>query len=87
MDYAANAASLGCAAAAVGDVAGLRAALESAREASGPSLIACRIEPERAVLSGGAFWDVGVPHASGDERVRRLAHDHLQRARLQRRYL
>jgi 3D-(3,5/4)-trihydroxycyclohexane-1,2-dione acylhydrolase (decyclizing) len=87
VDLAANAASLGCAAVTIDDAGALRAALDAARDEPGPSLIACHVEPGRSVLSGGAFWDVGVPHASGDEQVRRLAHDHLQRARLQRPYL
>ena len=87
VDYAANAASLGCASVTVDDVDGLRSALESARDEPRPSLIACRVEPVRALLGGGAFWDLGVPQASGDARVRRLASDHLRRAGRQRPYL
>jgi 3D-(3,5/4)-trihydroxycyclohexane-1,2-dione acylhydrolase (decyclizing) len=87
VDYAANAASLGCAAVTVDDLDGLRAALESAREEPRPSLIACHVDPARALLGGGAFWDLGVPQASGDAQVRRLASDHRRRARRQRPYL
>ena len=87
VDYTANAASLGCAAVDVADVAGLRAALASAREEPRPSLIACHVEPLRGLLSSGAFWDLGVPQASEDEQVRRLTSDHLDRSRGQRSYL
>jgi 3D-(3,5/4)-trihydroxycyclohexane-1,2-dione acylhydrolase (decyclizing) len=87
VDYAANAASLGCAATVVRDVDGLRAALASAREEPRPSLVACHVEPLRALPGTGAFWDLGVPKASEDEQVRRLAREHLERARLQRSYL
>lgn len=87
VDYAANAASLGCAAVDVFDVDGLRAALASAREEPRSSVIACHVEPLRALPSAGAFWDLGVPQASTDERVRRLAREHLERARKQRSYL
>jgi 3D-(3,5/4)-trihydroxycyclohexane-1,2-dione acylhydrolase (decyclizing) len=87
VDYAANAASLGCAAVTVDDLDGLRSALASARAESRTSLIACHVEPLRGLLSGGAFWDLGVPQASGSEDVRRLAAEHVERARWQRAYL
>ena len=87
VDYAANAASLGCAAVDVGDLDGLRAALAAARDEPRPSLIACHVEPLRGLLSSGAFWDLGVPQASEDAEVRRLASDHRERARRRRSYL
>ena len=87
VDYATNAVSLGCAAADVHDLDELRAALASARDEPRPTLIACHVEPLRGLLGSGAFWDLGVPHASEDEEVRRLASDHLERARRQRAYL
>jgi 3D-(3,5/4)-trihydroxycyclohexane-1,2-dione acylhydrolase (decyclizing) len=87
IDYAANAASLGCAAVDAGDVDGLRVALAAARAEPRPSLIACRVEPLRSLPSGGAFWDLGVPRASERDEVRRRAAEHLARARRQRPYL
>lgn len=87
VDYAANAASLGCCAVDVRDVDRLRAALESARAERRPSVIACHVEPRRSLLGGGAFWDLGVPRASEDEQVLRLTRDHAERARRQRSYL
>jgi 3D-(3,5/4)-trihydroxycyclohexane-1,2-dione acylhydrolase (decyclizing) len=87
VDYAANAASLGCAAVDVRDLDELRAALASARDEPRPTLIACHVEPLRGLLGSGAFWDLGVPQASDDAEVRRLASDHLERARRQRSYM
>ena len=87
VDYAANAASLGCAAVEVRDLDELRAALASARGEPRPALIACHVEPLRGLVGSGAFWDLGVAHASEDDEVRRLASDHLERARRQRSYL
>ena len=87
VDYAANAASLGCAAGDVLDLRELRAALASARDEPRPTLIACHVEPLRGLLGSGAFWDLGVAQASEDDEVRRLARDHLERARRQRSYL
>jgi 3D-(3,5/4)-trihydroxycyclohexane-1,2-dione acylhydrolase (decyclizing) len=87
IDYAANAATLGCAAVTVDDVEGLRSALASARAEPQPSLIACHVEPLRGLLTSGAFWDLGVPQASADPEVRRLAGEHRERARSQLSYL
>ncbi|MGH2948708.1 MAG: thiamine pyrophosphate-dependent enzyme, partial [Solirubrobacteraceae bacterium] len=87
VDYAANAASLGCAATTVSDLDGLRSALATARKETRPFVIACHVEPLRALLGGGAFWDLGVPRASGEDAVRRLASEHVERARRQRPYL
>ena len=71
----------------VADLAGLRDALVAARAESRPSLLACRVEPLRALPGGGAFWDLGVPQVSEREEVRRLAAEHLARAGRQRSYL
>jgi len=87
VDYAANAASLGCAAEVAAGVDGLRAALASARDEPRPSVIVCEVEPLRPLPDSGAFWDLGVPHASEDARVLRLTQEHRERARRQRWYL
>jgi 3D-(3,5/4)-trihydroxycyclohexane-1,2-dione acylhydrolase (decyclizing) len=87
VDYAANAASLGCAAEVVHDVDGLRGALATARTEPRPSVVVCAVEPLRALPESGAFWDLGVPQASQDAQVRRLAREHRERARRQRWYV
>lgn len=87
VDYVANARSLGCRAERADTVDELGAALERARARAGASVIACHVEPQRALLGGGAFWDLGVAQASADETVRRLAAEHARRARAQRPYL
>jgi 3D-(3,5/4)-trihydroxycyclohexane-1,2-dione acylhydrolase (decyclizing) len=87
VDYAANAESLGCAAFAAADVESVRSALAAARAEARPSVIVCDVEPLRGLPDSGAFWDVGVAHASEDAEVRRLAEEHFARARSQRRHL
>jgi 3D-(3,5/4)-trihydroxycyclohexane-1,2-dione acylhydrolase (decyclizing) len=87
VDYAANAASLGCAAELVSDVDGLRTALASARAEQRPSVIVCEVEPLRSLPGSGAFWDLGVPQASEDPRVLRLTQEHRERARRRRWYV
>ena len=68
VDYAANAESLGCAAYRAGTAQELEQALAAARDCPGPAVIECRVDPRPAPLSG-AWWDLGVPTVSGDERV------------------
>ena len=43
-------------------------ALDAARDCAGPAVIECRVVPEPAPASG-AWWDLGVPAVSADERV------------------
>ena len=68
VDYAANAESLGCAAFRAGTAQELEQALAAARDCPGPAVIECRVEPLPAPPSG-AWWDLGVPAVSRDERV------------------
>jgi 3D-(3,5/4)-trihydroxycyclohexane-1,2-dione acylhydrolase (decyclizing) len=87
VDFVANAASLGCQAERATDAAALREALERARSARGPVLIACPTDPDRPLLGSGAFWDLGVPEVADDGTTRRLTAAHRERARaLQRHY-
>jgi 3D-(3,5/4)-trihydroxycyclohexane-1,2-dione acylhydrolase (decyclizing) len=72
IDYAANAASLRCAAFRAATAAELERALDAAREGSRPAVIACQVEATPAPPSG-AWWDLGVPEASGDADVARAA--------------
>ena len=83
IDYAANAASLGCAAFHAAGEAELEHALDAARAGTRPAVIACEVEAVPAPDSG-AWWDLGVPEVSGDEEVRRAAASHREGAALQR---
>jgi len=87
VDFAANAASLGCATWTARDGGALRDALEGARGERRPVVIACPIDPDRPLPGSGAFWDLGVPEVAADPATRRLAGEHRGRARaLQRAY-
>jgi 3D-(3,5/4)-trihydroxycyclohexane-1,2-dione acylhydrolase (decyclizing) len=70
VDYAANAASMGCATWRVATAAGLAAALEAARTETRAAVIVCDVDPGRTLLSSGAWWDVGVQDAVGAARQR-----------------
>lgn len=69
VDFAAHAASMGCLAEEVDDVAGLAGALDRARAADRTTVIVLRTDPY-AWSDGGAFWEVGLPEVSDDEAVR-----------------
>jgi len=87
IDYAAAADSFGCRGRRADDRVALRAALAEARAGDVTTVIHCPTAPDRPLLGSGAFWDLGVPEAAVDERVRRLAAEHLaERARRRRRY-
>lgn len=68
VDYATNAESLGCTAFRAATAEELERALAAARDCPGPAVIECRVEPLPAPPSG-AWWDLGVPAVSGDERA------------------
>jgi 3D-(3,5/4)-trihydroxycyclohexane-1,2-dione acylhydrolase (decyclizing) len=88
VDYAANARSLGAAAWHVASVEELEDALDAARDLSPPTpgLIACAVEPQRALLGSGAWWDLGIPEVSSDPQVRELAAAHARAGEGQRFY-
>jgi 3D-(3,5/4)-trihydroxycyclohexane-1,2-dione acylhydrolase (decyclizing) len=87
VDFAASAESFGCRGRRAEDAETLAHALEEARADDVTTVIHCPTVPDRPLLGSGAFWDLGVPEAAVDERVRRLAVKHLaERARRQRRY-
>ena len=82
-DIAANARSIGCAAAVAADGDELRAALAAARERfDRPTVIVCPTAPARSLLGSGAFWDLGVPEVatSADTRARTAAHHEAREA-------
>jgi 3D-(3,5/4)-trihydroxycyclohexane-1,2-dione acylhydrolase (decyclizing) len=72
VDYAANAESLGCAAFRARTAADLEEALDAARAEARPCVVECHVDPVPAPASG-AWWDLGVPEASGDDEAMRAA--------------
>ena len=86
VDFVANARSLGCAAALAADAGALRAALAGARACARPSVIVCPTAPYRSLLGGGAFWDLGVPHAAGDAVALQRTAEHVRAGAAQRLY-
>ncbi len=70
IDYAAHARSMGALAENVDDVAGLAAALKRAHAADRTTLIAIKVDPDRATEAGGHWWDVAVPEVSDSAKVR-----------------
>jgi 3D-(3,5/4)-trihydroxycyclohexane-1,2-dione acylhydrolase (decyclizing) len=76
IDFAAHARSLGAEAEAVGDIAGLEAALARARSAAGPYLIAIETDPRPTTEAGGHWWDVAVPEVSTRAEVRAARRDY-----------
>ncbi len=86
VDFVANATGLGCLAERATDAQALRAALGRARSAAGPVVIACPTDPDRPLLDGGAFWDLGLPEVAEDETTQRLGSEHRERARARQRH-
>ncbi|MCY4663434.1 MAG: 3D-(3,5/4)-trihydroxycyclohexane-1,2-dione acylhydrolase (decyclizing), partial [Acidimicrobiaceae bacterium] len=68
VDFAAHAASMGCASETVRTVAELEAAIERARQADRTYVIALRTHPS-SWTEGGAFWEVSVPEVSARPEV------------------
>jgi 3D-(3,5/4)-trihydroxycyclohexane-1,2-dione acylhydrolase (decyclizing) len=83
VDFAAHAASMGCATEQVSTVAELEAALERARGNDRTTVIALRTEPN-VWTEGGCFWEVGVPEVSNRAEVL-AAHEAMQAGKRQQR--
>lgn len=86
VDFAANAASFGCASWTASTIEEFEQALTEARAADGPALIAVHVEPSRGLSPNGVFWDVGVPLASESEDTRARVSVH-EEGRTKQRYL
>ena len=86
MDFVANAQSMGCDAVSVTTVDELSAALESARAGTNTTVIVCPTDPQGALPSSGAFWDLGVPQVASDEVAEELAQEHIETAKTSQRY-
>ncbi|MCW2994888.1 MAG: iolD [Conexibacter sp.] len=87
VDLAAMARSMGCAGVAVSSTEKLRAALGAARAGDRSTVIVVPTAADRPLLSGGAFWDLGVPEVSTDAHTQALTADFLDCRRAQRTYL
>lgn len=86
IDYAANAASLGCKVADVSTRAALLRALAETRSGSVPIVIAAHISDEPFPVPAGAWWDFGFPEIQGDSRVNERRAEYLRGQALQRWY-
>jgi 3D-(3,5/4)-trihydroxycyclohexane-1,2-dione acylhydrolase (decyclizing) len=70
VDYAANAASLGCETIVAEDPEQLAKALEAARSAAGPVVIVAKAEKRGGSVGNDLWWDLGVAQVSGSEGAR-----------------
>ncbi len=86
VDYAANAASMGCSVHRAGTLDELAAAIDAARAEDGPSVIVAKVERHRLLSGTECFWDVGIFQASGREQMRELSAAHQDGQRTQRYY-
>jgi TPP-dependent trihydroxycyclohexane-1,2-dione (THcHDO) dehydratase len=64
----------------------LGAALQAARRAQKTTVIVCPTDPDRPLLSSGAFWDLGVTEAAESQETKQLAEAHLKARARQRSY-
>ena len=64
LDFAAQAHGLGALAITVDGIAGLGAALQTARNADRTTVIVLRSDPRASTEAGGQWWDVAVPEVS-----------------------
>jgi 3D-(3,5/4)-trihydroxycyclohexane-1,2-dione acylhydrolase (decyclizing) len=77
IDFAAHAASLGAQASKVSTLAGLEAAVRSARNATRTTVVVIDTDPTASTCAGGHWWDVAVPEVSdrGAVTAARAAYD------------
>jgi len=87
VDYAANAASFGCATFTAETRAELRTALEATRQIDRPCVIAARVSSEDFDLPSAAWWDYGSAEAVDDPSTMTQHHGYLAAAAKQRWYL
>ena len=86
IDYEANARSMGVDAVRAETPDALRTALEIARLSERTTVIVCTTDPNRPLLSSGAFWDLGVPESATSPATAQLAADHQAARAAQRSY-
>jgi 3D-(3,5/4)-trihydroxycyclohexane-1,2-dione acylhydrolase (decyclizing) len=86
VDFAANAASMGCAVHRAETLDELAGAIDAARAEEGPSVIVASVERHRLLSGTECFWDVGIYQTSENERMRGLSAEHQDGQRTQRYY-
>ncbi|KUF08652.1 3D-(3,5/4)-trihydroxycyclohexane-1,2-dione acylhydrolase (decyclizing) [Pseudoponticoccus marisrubri] len=85
VDFAAHAASMGARAETVANPAELAEAFRRAQAADTTSVIVMQVDPHEGwTAQGHAWWEVGTPHVTGDDRVR-AAHDAWEAGRARQR--
>jgi 3D-(3,5/4)-trihydroxycyclohexane-1,2-dione acylhydrolase (decyclizing) len=87
VDYAANAASLGCRAFTVSTRQQLRDALAASRQGDVPCVIAAHVADVDFAVPAGAWWDYGSPEAGADPELARRHAEYLEQAAHQRWYV
>jgi 3D-(3,5/4)-trihydroxycyclohexane-1,2-dione acylhydrolase (decyclizing) len=70
LDFAAQAHGLGALAITADGIAGLAAALQTARSADRTTVIVLRSDPRASTEAGGQWWDVAVPEVSPRAEIR-----------------
>jgi len=86
VDYAANAASFGCATHSATTIEEFEGALAAARASDRTTVIVASVEPLRQMLGAECWWDVGVAEVSGSPKMREIAAEHVESRRSERRY-
>ncbi len=86
VDFAANARSFGCTVREISTLAAASSALDEARDQDGPVVIVAEVEPRRGLLSGEAWWDLGLPEISEARATSEIAAEHEQQRQSQRYY-
>lgn len=86
IDFAANAASYGCAVFQADSVEQLQDALARAREQQQATVIVARVEPHRLTLDSRCWWDVGIAETSTREETNAAFAEHARGRKLQRYY-
>ena len=76
IDYAANAASLGCAAFCAETLEEFEAAVAKSREIEGPSVIVVPVERHRLMSPTECFWDVGIAQVTSADDSSALSREH-----------
>ncbi|MCP3970697.1 MAG: 3D-(3,5/4)-trihydroxycyclohexane-1,2-dione acylhydrolase (decyclizing) [Rhodobacteraceae bacterium] len=85
VDFEAHAVSMGAAAETVANPAGLAEAFGRARASDRTYVIVMKVDPYEGWTEGGhAWWEVGTPHITGSDRVRK-AHEDWESTRPQQR--
>lgn len=86
IDFAENAASMGCFAVHVDGLDAFETAIAKARSHDGPSVVVVSVEPHRLMSPTECFWDVGIAQTSNRPEVVELSRAHQEGQRTQRYY-